>query len=1048
MGAARKPVLPVMVVCCVLVGWLVWSAVPALAAAPETPEVSVEGLVYPTTTATVHGVLNPGVEGVPGTYEVGTYEFLYRKGKAGCEGEGKAPVSPGISLGAGKEAVREALSGLVPGTEYSVCLLARNGIKGEQAVSLPVTFTTSPLLEAPTIGEPASTVTATTITFQDELNPGGAPGSLAYRLDYNTNGKCTGGQSTTPVEVAEAKQLQVQVEATGLEPNDVYTFCLVVENLFGEEVQGSEVSVRTGTHAPAVTEASVGNVGSAGASVSLRIDPFGLSTTYEVQYGPTTGYGSSTGPVSVGDADSSFVSGVELSHLTPDSEYHYRIVASSEAGSEQTTDATFMTTAAASPVQTGLPDGRVYEMVTPPENDDADVYVPLVLTDEFTNEGQSGIPTQLLFQASEDGNAVTYVADPTSGGDGNSGFGEGNEYLARRSATGGWSQVNLQPPGLRSPYYQAFSNDLSVGVLQSGAGESVSGSRNELDERLSTEARAENYKVLYRHRIGEAGYEPFFSKSVPLHRTASEFGSNGFHTTSSASKGVLAYVGGSTDMSHLFFEANDALTENAVDGGAGEDNLYESVDGKLSLVNVLPGGGAEPNARFGGPGEYGPNLRGEYDPDLSHVISTNGSRAFWAGLGTGDVYMTENAGSAQERTVQVDKAVGGGGTFWTATGDGSKVFFTKGDLYEYDINTGATIDLTPGVEVQGVIGASEDGEYVYYVDSEYKLNVWHAGSSKLIATLSSQDNEEALGEALDRKGGGKFGDWQVSMDKRTAEVTSDGHSIVFMAFESLTGYDNEAAGHRLGEVYIYDAEGNRLTCASCNPSGEAPQTNIMADFSFGGFLPPSWNVTFTPQWMSSDGSRVFFDSSEPLVPQDTNGTVDVYEWERDDSGTCHETAGCVYLLSGGVNASTSSLVAESSSGNDVFMVSRAQLVAGIENEAFNLYDVSVNGSRPVSPPACSGTGCQGIPAAPPVFAVPPSVTFSGVGNFLPPVVSKATSKKKALTRAQKLSDALRACKTMRGRERGKCEASARKRFGARVGARGKSVVGVRKGGKS
>ena len=87
--------------------------------------------------------------------------------------------------------------------------------------------------------------------------------------------------------------------------------------------------------------------------------------------------------------------------------------------------------------------------------------------------------------------------------------------------------------------------------------------------------------------------------------------------------------------------------------------------------------------------------------------------------------------------MQVDEAVGGGGIFWTATGDGSKVFFTKGDLYEYDVNTGATADLTPGVEVQGVIGASEDGEYVYYIDSEYNLQVWHAGSSKLIATLSS-----------------------------------------------------------------------------------------------------------------------------------------------------------------------------------------------------------------------------------------------------------------------------------------------------------------------
>ncbi len=187
---ARKPVLPVIAVCCVMVGWFAWSAVPALAMAPETPEVSVEAL-DPPTTAVVHGVLNPGVEGGPGTFELGTYEFLYKQGKAGCEGEGKAPASPGISLGAGKESVSETLSSLSPHTEYTVCLLVRNGIKGEHAVSTPATFTTSSVLEAPVTREPASTVTATTATFEGELNPGGATGPLTYQLDYNTNGTCS-----------------------------------------------------------------------------------------------------------------------------------------------------------------------------------------------------------------------------------------------------------------------------------------------------------------------------------------------------------------------------------------------------------------------------------------------------------------------------------------------------------------------------------------------------------------------------------------------------------------------------------------------------------------------------------------------------------------------------------------------------------------------------------------------------------------------------------------------------------------------------------------
>ena len=43
--------------------------------------------------------------------------------------------------------------------------------------------------------------------------------------------------------------------------------------------------------------------------------------------------------------------------------------------------------------------------------------------------------------------------------------------------------------------------------------------------------------------------------------------------------------------------------------------------------------------------------------------------------------------------------------------------------------------------------------------------------------------------------------------------------------------------------------------------------------------------------------------SVPLVAQDTNGQQDVYEWEREGTGSCTLGAGvnggCVYLLSGG-----------------------------------------------------------------------------------------------------------------------------------------------------
>ena len=214
-----------------------------------------------------------------------------------------------------------------------------------------------------------------------------------------------------------------------------------------------------------------------------------------------------------------------------------------------------------------------------------------------------------------------------------------------------------------------------------------------------------------------------------------------------------------------------------------------------------------------------------------------------------------------------------------------------------------------------------------------------------------------------------------------------------------------------------------LFCASCGSTEEGAS----------GYLPVSWNDTGLPQWVSEDGDRVFFDSGTPLVSQDTNGKQDVYEWEREGSGTCMDgsgvNGGCVFLLSGGTSPSDSWLIGASESGNDVFVATRAQLAPEDQNETFDLYDVRVDGVKPISPPQCTGTGCQGVPAPPPTFATPPSVTFNGVGNFTPPVTTVVKTKAKTLSRAQKLTDALKACRKESKHKRASCEARARKRYG-------------------
>jgi hypothetical protein len=308
--------------------------------------------------------------------------------------------------------------------------------------------------------------------------------------------------------------------------------------------------------------------------------------------------------------------------------------------------------------------------------------------------------------------------------------------------------------------------------------------------------------------------------------------------------------------------------------------------------------------------------------------------------------------------------------------------------------------------------------------------------------LSEKDNyaTEAISEP------GRAGDWQPGLATRTVQVTPDGHSLVFMSNEDLTGYDSYAGPplySQLEEVYVYEAETGSLFCASCNKSGEAPQPNSVAEKRVAAYLPVSWDNTRLPSVISDDGSRVFFDSDQPLVPQDTNGEQGVYEWERDGSGNCRESDGCVYLLSGGASKSSTFLIGSDSTGNNVFMVSRERFVPGPSNGAYDVYDARV-GATPVSPPECTGTGCQGLPTPPPTFATPPSVTFNGVGNFPAPASVTPTVKQKAkpLTRRQKLARALKACERLKaGKKQAVCEAQARKRYGSTA------KVKSRKGGK-
>jgi hypothetical protein len=218
---------------------------------------------------------------------------------------------------------------------------------------------------------------------------------------------------------------------------------------------------------------------------------------------------------------------------------------------------------------------------------------------------------------------------------------------------------------------------------------------------------------------------------------------------------------------------------------------------------------------------------------------------------------------------------------------------------------------------------------------------------------------------------------------------------------------------------------------SCNPSG-VPATSGAEIVGYQGEISSSGDrSSVLTRNLSADGNRVFFQTAEALVPQDTNGQTDVYEWED----------GRLYLISTGQSSSPSFFGDASADGDDVFFFTRQALVGQDQDNNIDVYDARVGGGiaaqNPLVPVApCAGEACLAAPGAPPAFSVSSSAAFSGTGNLALPTATPAVKvKAKALTGSQKLAKALKACGREPKKKRAVCKAQARKRYPGKSKAR-------------
>jgi hypothetical protein len=692
--------------------------------------------------------------------------------------------------------------------------------------------------------------------------------------------------------------------------------------------------------APTAADLWVSEVSSSSARLHAAVNPQGASTSYRFEYLPAPAYeanlsgggdgfegaakvpaasaapaGSGTAPLAVTQA---------IADLTVETTYRYRIVVTNAVGSEESDPFSFVTQGFVAPA----PDQRGWELVSPLAK----------------NGGQVALPETLagggVLQAAGQGSAVTYSSS-VSFGLGGEGAPNASQYLGHRSSSE-WTTANLTTPMLSGSYgtgpvgapYQLFSGDLARALLLNGrhcrdGGEGCPVANPPL---AGTDAPA-GYQNYYLRDDETSSFEALVGPDDVI------------HTSVPPEWFDLALAGAAPDLRHLVLSTCAALTADAVEVAAGEgcdagsQNLYEWSGGGLRLVNLLPGHGQ---------GSPGATLAAQ-----SGAIAADGSRVYWRQ--GGELYLREGA-----QTKPVDAALGGGGQFETAPADGAVAFFTKdGDLYRFDAVSGTSTDLTPAGGVEGVLGASADGSYVYYL-TDQGLYLDHGGSTTEVAADADAVNYEPA--------------------TRVARVSEGGTRLAFVATAPLTGFDNvdQNTGERDPQVYLYDAEAGSLNCASCNPTlsrplGPASIPGVRAN----GALPGSLRV-YGPRVLTADGRRLFFESRDALVPGDSNGRRDVYEWEAAGTGDCGRPAGCLGLISSG-RGEEAQFADASASGDDAYILTAASLVPS-DPGSIDLYDARVGGGFPVPPKpiACDGDACQPLPSPPPDQVV--TTLIEGPGN--------------------------------------------------------------------
>jgi hypothetical protein len=779
----------------------------------------------------------------------------------------------------------------------------------------------------------------------------------------------------------------------------------------------------------------------------------------------------------------------QIGGLTPSTTYHFRVVASNEvgttfsAGGEQS-DGTFATLPR---VVAGLPDHRAYELVTPANKGGAsdmfgtaatflntdvgyssDSGDEFLMTSTLANFGAFGASEKdaYVFRREPAQNEWTYksvVADslgvqsvvgrvfnPTD-------FSSEialSELVGSTASPGGFSLTTLV--GHAGGPYTTLHKDSPVHQEYEETEETnLAGGSSDLSHLV---LESKNHTLT----AGDTGQDP---------------GSNALFERVKVGSGTCT-------VASPMYEGNAGGCLELINGN-GQGQIVSQCGAVLGL-------GHSPGARQNAVSPDGarvfftaPDPYLKYNPES--VQTAQETNECWDGV-TRDapqIYMRSGDGITKLSAPEAGWTPVGGAQaaiFVGASKDGSKVFFateselTKDDagihdleLYECDIveePEGPKCELSrisagssgkAAADVWTVPAVSDDGSAVYFtafgqlVAGLQSLRTGQVYLYRYDTTTRTTAYVATVDESDYTTGLTSSAKWYREMALSTNAnyyATPDGRYLLFATAGEVTGYGTDEGvgaycpvgisgggsglpGH-CAEVYRYHYEAGSsgdgsAVCVSCNPNGASPVSNAQ----FAARSAPQDPDDGPIRAMSDDGSEVFFDTADALVPQDTNQTLDVYEWRESTAGEDR-----ISLISSGEDPGPSLFLGASGDGSNVFFGTHARLVPADGDSAGDLYDARVcepENGNPCLKAASAGTGqcegdaCHNLPA-PSVDTTPVSLTFLGSGNFNTEAKPVAV-----VTNARKLAKALRACRAGRKGRRKKCEAQARERYRKKPG---------------